>query len=80
MTNSIVFSSNRWKTDYEVITGWAASAKPWCDLCMSLHENHSTQVHKNLSRWFSKETDCKLPTSYDIGRFTHGEKVDCVLK
>ncbi|XP_064093761.1 alpha-(1,3)-fucosyltransferase C-like [Macrobrachium nipponense] len=64
----------KWKLSHEVISGWAASSRPWCDLCERLHTDPKEQVYEGLHDWFNSDKDCRLPTSSAIARFTHGEK------
>ncbi|XP_042889422.1 alpha-(1,3)-fucosyltransferase C-like isoform X2 [Penaeus japonicus] len=64
-----------WKSDQHLATGWAASVRPWCDLCERLHAEASTKIYEDLLGWFVNGSSCLLPTYRDIARFVHGETV-----
>ncbi|KAK7084031.1 hypothetical protein SK128_017982 [Halocaridina rubra] len=71
-----IYIQTCWKRNFQVLTGWAATVRPWCDLCERLHKDKSVKIYKNLSNWFSTEADCLSPGSSTIARFVHGESID----
>lgn len=47
-----------WKSYHFIQNEWANVAKPYCDMCERLHENHTVHAY-DVDKWFREESRCR---------------------